>query len=89
MATTTPSCGFLDFPPITSAKSDIYVTWQMDVDTSANEVETGPFVLSSVRVSTLTGHSCPLEARLNGPDSLVSLYLLHFVMAGFWKLTFG
>lgn len=40
----------------------------MDVDPSANEVEnkkTGPFVLSSVRASTLTGHSCPLEARIN------------------------
>lgn len=40
----------------------------MDVDPSANEVEnkkTVPFVLSSVRASALTGHSCPLVACIN------------------------
>lgn len=66
----------------------------MDADTSANEVETGPSVLSSVGASALTGHSCPLEAcfhtleQLSGLDSSASLYLLHFVMAGFRNLTF-
>lgn len=34
----------------------------MRVDTSANEVESGPSVLSSVGASALTGRSCPLEA---------------------------
>lgn len=64
------------------------------MDTSANEVETGPSVLSGVGASTLTGHSCPLEAcipilvLLSGPDSSSSLYLLHFVMAAFRNLTF-
>ena len=56
----------------------------MDVVTSANEVETGPSVLSSVRASVLTGHSCPLEMILTAP----SLYLPHFVMAEFRNLTF-
>lgn len=37
----------------------------MDVDTSANEVETGPSVLSSVEADTLTGHSCPPEACIH------------------------
>lgn len=61
----------------------------MDVDTSANEVETGPSVFSGVRASPLTGHSCPLDAcihtlvQLSVADSSASVYLLHFVMAGF------
>lgn len=83
--------GLLDNPPppLASAKPDIYVTWQMDVDPSANEVEnkkTGPFVLSSVRASALTGHSCPLEACINALVQLkcswqlgLSLYLTLFV----------
>lgn len=37
----------------------------MDVDRSANEVETGPFVLSSVRASSQTGLSCPLDAFIH------------------------
>lgn len=65
----------------------------MHVGTSANEVETGPFVLAGVGDSALTDHSCPLETcipilvLLNGPDGSASLYLLHFVMAGFRNLT--
>lgn len=59
----------------------MFIIWQMDADTSANDVETDPFVLCSV---TLTDHSCPLDA----PDSLVSAYLLHFVLADFGDLTF-
>lgn len=65
----------------------------MHVGTSANEVEIGPFVLSDVRDNALTDHSCPLETcipilvLLSGPDSSASLYLLHFVLAGFGNLT--
>lgn len=69
----------------------------MDVDTSANEVETGPSVLSSVGVqhadrpqlSTGGWHSHTGPAKWSWQLGLsLSLYLPHFVMAASRNLTF-